>query len=209
MELTVLNKEGKSIGKKITLSDEVFAIEPNNHAIYLDVKRYLAAQRTGTHKTKERAEVSYSTKKLKKQKGTGGARAGSRKSPVFVGGGRIFGPRPRNYDIKINDKVKQLAKRSALSHKAKSESIVALDSIGIDAAKTKSMLSILSNLNLNGHKTLVVVPTYDKNAYLSLRNIPGQQMRIAAELNTYDIMNSGRILLVGNSHEVIAKYLNN
>jgi len=209
MELTVLNKDGKSSGKKITLSDDVFAIEPNNHAIYLDVKRYLAAQRTGTHKTKERAEVAYSTKKLKKQKGTGGARAGSRKSPVFVGGGRIFGPRPRNYDIKINDKVKQLAKRSALSHKAKSDSIIALDAIGIDAAKTKSMLNILSNLNLNGHKTLVVVPTYDKNAYLSLRNIPGQQMRIAAELNTYDIMNSGRILLVGNSHEVIAKYLNN
>jgi len=209
MELTVLNKEGKSTGKKITLSDDVFAIEPNNHAIYLDVKRYLAAQRTGTHKSKERAEVAYSTKKLKKQKGTGGARAGSRKSPVFVGGGRIFGPRPRNYDIKINEKVKQLAKKSALSHKAKSDSIVAIDSFAIDGAKTKTMVSILKNLNLTGQKTLVVVPSYDKSAYLSIRNIPGQQMRIAAELNTYDIMNSGKILLVDNSHEVIAKYLNN
>jgi large subunit ribosomal protein L4 len=209
MELTVLNIDGKSTGKKVVLNEGVFGIEPNEHAIYLDVKRYLAAQRTGTHKAKERSEVAYSTKKLKKQKGTGGARAGSRKSPVFVGGGTIFGPRPRSYDIKINDKVKKLAKKSALSAKAKSDSIMVLDKMALASFKTKEMVNVLKNLQLHGVKTLVVVPAHDKSSYLAIRNIPGQTMRSAAELNTYDIMNSKKILLVENSHEVIEKYLNN
>lgn len=195
MELSVLNIKGEDTGKKVSVSEEIFGIEPNTHAIYLDVKLYLANQRQGTHKSKERAEVNRSTRKIKRQKGTGGARAGSVKSPVFVGGGRIFGPRPRNYGFKINKKVKTLARVSALSVKAKSDAISILEAFTFDAPKTKSYLNVLNSLSLVNTKTLLILPEIDSNVYLSSRNIPKAKVTTVELVNTYDLMNADRLLI--------------
>ncbi|MDQ6478506.1 50S ribosomal protein L4 [Dyadobacter sp. LHD-138] len=195
MELSVLNIKGEDTGKKVTVSEEIFGIEPNEHAIYLDVKLYLANQRQGTHKSKERAEINHSTRKIKKQKGTGGARAGSIKSPVFVGGGRIFGPRSRNYTFKINRKVKTLARISALSAKAKIDAISVLEAFTFDAPKTKSYLTVLNSLALVNTKTLLILPEVDSNVYLSSRNIPKAKVTTVDLVNTYDLMNADRLLI--------------
>ena len=195
MELSVLNIKGEDTGKKVTVSEGIFGIEPNEHAIYLDVKLYLANQRQGTHKSKERAEINHSTRKIKKQKGTGGARAGSIKSPVFVGGGRIFGPRPRNYTFKINRKVKTLARISALSAKAKIDAISVLEAFTFDAPKTKSYLTVLNSLALVNTKTLLILPEVDSNVYLSSRNIPKAKVTTVDLVNTYDLMNADRLLI--------------
>ncbi|WP_338812957.1 50S ribosomal protein L4 [Bernardetia sp. Wsw4-3y2] len=203
MELPILNKEGKEIGKNATLSDAVFAIEPNDHAIYLDVKQYLANQRQGTHSSKHRGIVSGSTRKIKRQKGTGGARAGSIKSPVFVGGGRIFGPEPRDYGFKLNRKVKQLARRSALSHKAKAEAITVMENLVMDTPKTKEFISLLNNLNLSGKKVLVVTGEQNDVVYRSARNLPKTKVLPANQLHTYHIMNSDVIVLAEGALEVI------
>ncbi|AFM05533.1 50S ribosomal protein L4, bacterial/organelle [Bernardetia litoralis DSM 6794] len=203
MELPILNKEGKEIGKNATLSDAVFAIEPNDHAIYLDVKQYLANQRQGTHASKHRGIVSGSTRKIKRQKGTGGARAGSIKSPVFVGGGRVFGPEPRDYSFKLNRKVKQLARKSALSHKAKAEAITVMENLVMDAPKTKEFIALLNNLNLSGKKVLVVTGEQNDIVYRSARNLPKTKVLPANQLHTYHIMNSDVIVLAEGALEVI------
>lgn len=195
MELSVFNIKGEDTGKKVTLSEGIFSIEPNEHAMYLDVKQYLANQRQGTHKSKERAEVSYSTRKIKRQKGTGGARAGSIKSPVFVGGGRIFGPRPRDYSFKINKKVKTLARKSAFAAKANANSVSILENFTFDEPKTKSYLNVLNALSLNGTKTLLILASVDKNVYLSGRNIPKTKITTADMVNTYDLLNADRLLI--------------
>ena len=195
MELSVLNIEGKESGKKVTLPEEIFGIEPNEHVVYLDVKHYLANQRQGTHKSKERAEVNYSTKKIKRQKGTGGARAGSIKSPVFVGGGRVFGPRPRNYDFKLNKKVKGLARRSVLSARAKENAISVLEAFTFEQPRTKSYLSLLQALSLNGKKTLLILEGHDSNVYLSSRNLPKTKVTTADSVNTYDLINAERLII--------------
>jgi large subunit ribosomal protein L4 len=207
MELSVYNNEGKSTSKKVTLDQEVFGIEPNDHAIYLDVKRHLAARRQGTHKSKERNEISGSTRKLKKQKGTGTARAGSIKNPLFRGGGRVFGPRPHTYDLKVNRKVKSLARKSALTYKAKDNGIMVLDSVGIAAPKTSAYLKLLKNLNVDSGRTLVVLPNYDSNVYLSSRNLQGHSVRVAGDLSTYDIMNCKKLIFVDNAHEIVQDLL--
>ena len=195
MELAVLNSNGQETGRKVKLDSSVFGIEPNDHAIYLDVKQILANRRQGTHKSKERAEINHSTRKIKRQKGTGGARAGSIKSPVFVGGGRIFGPRPRNYSFALNKKVKQLARKSALTYKAKENGIVLLEGLSMDAPSTKSFVGLLKNLNLTGKKTLVVIPEQNSAIYLSSRNIERSKVVVATDLNTYDILNAGSLVL--------------
>lgn len=194
MELAVYNIEGKDTGRKLKLNKEIFGAEVNEHAIYLDVKQYLANQRQGTHKTKQRAEVNFSTKKIKKQKGTGGARAGSIKSPVFVGGGTVFGPQPRDYGFKLNKKVKRVARKSALSAKANSSAIRIVEDFKLEAPKTKAFAEILKNLEVS-KKALVVVGENDKNVYLSVRNLPKAKVVTASDLNTYDIMNAGVILM--------------
>lgn len=199
MELQIVNIEGKSTGKKASLSDDVFSIEPNDHAIYLDTKLYLANQRQGTHKSKEKSEITGSTRKLKKQKGTGTARAGSIKSPIFRGGGRVFGPKPRNYSFKINKKVKTLARKSALSYKAKEESIQVIDGISLDAPKTKDFLSILKNLDLVGTKSLFVIPESNSNIVLSGRNIQKVNIKVASQISTYDILNADKLVLLEES----------
>jgi large subunit ribosomal protein L4 len=203
MELPILNKEGKEIGKNVTLSADIFAIEPNDHAIYLDVKQYLANQRQGTHSSKHRGIVSGSTRKIKRQKGTGGARAGSIKSPVFVGGGRTFGPEPRDYSFKLNRKVKQLARKSALSHKAKAEAITVMENLVMDAPKTKEFVSLLKNLNLSGKKVLVVTGGQDDMVYRSARNLPKTKVLPANQLHTYHIMNSDVLLFAEGALELI------
>lgn len=203
MELPILNKEGKEIGKNVTLSDSIFAIEPNDHAIYLDVKQYLANQRQGTHSSKHRGTVSGSTRKIKRQKGTGGARAGSIKSPVFVGGGRIFGPEPRDYGFKLNRKVKQLARRSALSHKAKAEAITVMENLVMDTPKTKEFITLLNNLNLSGKKVLVVTGELNDTVYRSARNLPKTKVLPANQLHTYHIMNSDVVVLAEGALEVL------
>ncbi len=203
MELAVLNTAGKETGKKVTLNEVIFGVEPNDHAIYLDVKQYLANQRQGTHKSKQRNEVSGSTKKLKKQKGTGGARCGSIKSPVFVGGGRVFGPVPRDYSFKLNKKLKQLARKSALSYKAKADSITVVENLAMEAPKTKEFVGIAKNLNLNDKKVLVVLPDTDKNVILAARNLQNVKVIQASSLNTYDVMNATNILMVENSVEAV------
>lgn len=203
MEAVVINTSGKETGKKIKLSDQIFGIEPNDHAIYLDVKQYLANQRQGTHKSKERAEISRTTKKLKRQKGTGGARAGSMKSPLFVGGGRVFGPRPRDYSFKLNKKLKHLACLSALTYKAKDKNITVVENFSMDSPKTKGYSEIMKNLNLSDKKTLVVLPQYDNNIFLSSRNIERNKVTTAAELNTYDVLNAQNLLLVEGSVSVL------
>lgn len=207
MEVSVLNIQGKETGRKVTLSENVFGIEPNNHVVYLDVKQYLANQRQGTHKAKERNEVAGSTKKIKKQKGTGTARAGSIKSPVFVGGGRIFGPRPKDYTQKLNKKVKVLARKSALSLKAKENSIFVLENFDFDAPKTKDFVNILSSLGLENKKSLFVLGNSNKNVYLSSRNLQNSKVVTASELNTYMIVNAANVVLLENSVEVIEAIL--
>ena len=188
MELNVLNIEGKETGRKITLSDLIFGVEPNDHAIYLDVKQYLANKRQGTHKSKERAEIAGSTRKIKKQKGTGTARAGSIKSPLFRGGGTVFGPRPRSYDFKLNKKVKLLARKSALTYKARENGIVIMEDFNLEAPKTKEMMNIKNNLQIADKKSLFVLPAENNNIYLSSRNLQNVSVVIASELNTYQIL---------------------
>jgi large subunit ribosomal protein L4 len=190
MELVVLKHNGEDTGRKVTLSDDIFGIKPNDHAIYLDVKQYLANQRQGTHKSKERAEIAGSTRKIKKQKGTGGARAGSIKSPVFRGGGRIFGPRPRNYTFKLNKKLKQLARKSALSYKAQDNSLSILENISFDAPKTKSFISLLASLSLTDKKALIILPEGNKNVYLSSRNLPKARVITVDDVNTYELLHA-------------------
>ncbi|MFJ1431115.1 50S ribosomal protein L4 [Capnocytophaga canimorsus] len=207
MEVAVLNNQGKETGRKITLSDAVFAIEPNNHVIYLDVKRYLANKRQGTHKAKERNEVAGSTRKIKKQKGTGTARAGSVKSPVFVGGGRIFGPRPKDYTQKLNKNVKRLARRSALSLKVKEQAVVVLEDFNFDTPKTKEFVSVLKALGLENKKSLFVLADINNNVYLSSRNLKNTNVVTASELNTYDIMNASGVVLLESSVDVVESNL--
>jgi large subunit ribosomal protein L4 len=207
MELAVYNSNGQETGRKISLSKDIFGIEPNDHAIYLDVKQILANRRQGTHKSKERAEVSGSTRKLKRQKGTGGARAGSIKSPVFVGGGRIFGPRPRDYSFRLNKKVKQLARKSALTYKALENGIVLVENFNFEKPSTKNYNSILNKLKVSDKKTLVVVPEMNENLYLSSRNIQRSKVVIASDLNTYDILNASSIVLFENSVQSIENLL--
>ncbi len=196
MELAVVNTAGQETGKKVKLSAKVFGIEPNDHAIYLDVKQFLANQRQGTHKSKERAEINRTTKKLKRQKGTGGARAGSMKSPLFVGGGRVFGPRPRDYSFKLNKKLKHIACLSALTYKAKDKNIIVLEDFNMDEPKTRAYSDILKNLNLTDKKVLMVLPQHDKNIYLSSRNLERNKVTTASELNTYDVLNAQNLVLV-------------
>ena len=190
MQVDILNIQGAKTGRTMELPEEIFGVEPNTHVVYLAVKQYLAAQRQGTHKVKTRAEVHGSSKKLHKQKGTGGARKGNLRSPIYKGGGTIFGPKPHLYDFKLNRKVKDLAKISALSHKAKENSIVVVEDITIDTPKTKQFASILSSLQVNNKKTLFVIPENNENVYLSLRNIPSVKGSLLSDINTYDIVNA-------------------
>ncbi len=208
MELSVLNIEGKETGRKVALNDQIFGIEPSDHAIYLDVKQYMANQRQGTHKSKERGDITGSTRKIKKQKGTGTARAGSIKSPIFRGGGRVFGPRPRNYGFKLNKKVKQLARKSALTYKASEQSILVLEDFNLEGPKTKEMVAIRSNLQIADKKSLFVLPTENNNIYLSSRNLQGISIVIASELNTYQILNAKTIVLLEGSVKKLEEALN-
>ncbi|MBT8235625.1 MAG: 50S ribosomal protein L4 [Bacteroidia bacterium] len=203
MKLAVLNSKGKDTGRKAELSDSVYKIEPNNHAIYLDVKQYMAHQRQGTHKAKERAEIVGSTRKIKKQKGTGTARAGSIKSPIFRGGGRTFGPRPRDYQQKLNKNVKRLARRSALSLKAQEKAIMVLEDFNLDAPKTKDFKAVLKSLGLDSKKSLFVLGDTNNNVYLSSRNLQGSEVITNSELNTYKIMNASSIVLFEGALEGI------
>lgn len=195
MELKVVNKTGKETGKSVSLSDTIFGIEPNQHVVWLDVKHYLANQRQGTHKSKERAEISKSTRKLLRQKGSGGARHGSAKAPIYVGGGRVFGPRPRNYDFKLNVKVKQLARRSVLSARLAENKLVVVEDFGFETPKTKAYIEFLTALSLSGKKTLFVVNGADNNLYLSARNIPKTKVVDVNSVNTYDLVNTDTVLL--------------
>jgi large subunit ribosomal protein L4 len=195
MELAVLKHNGEETGRKVTLSEDIFAIEPNDHAIYLDVKQYLANQRQGTHKAKQRNEVAGSTRKIKKQKGTGGARAGSLKSPVFRGGGRVFGPQPRDYSFKLNKKLKQLARKSALSYKVKDNSLTILENVSFDAPKTKDYISLIAGLSLADKKTLLVLPESNKNVYLSSRNLPKAKVVTVDDINTYQVLYADNLIL--------------
>ncbi|MBI4929512.1 MAG: 50S ribosomal protein L4 [Bacteroidetes bacterium] len=207
MELTVVNIKGDKTKRKVSLHDSIFGIEPNDHAIYLDVKQFLANQRQGTHKAKTRNEIHGSTRKLHKQKGTGGSRKGDIKSPIFRGGGRIFGPEPRDYHFKLNKKVKQLARMSALSHKAKNNSITVLEDFSFENPKTKNYAELLSNLEMNGKKTLLVVGNDDKNINLSARNIQSAKVTSANSLSTYDIINANILLLSEGSLKTIETIL--
>src|SRR5690606_23176153 len=208
MQVEVLNISGKKTTKKVDLTDAVFGVEPNDHCIYLDVKQHLANQRQGTHKSKERAEIARTTKKLKRQKGTGGARAGSMKSPLFIGGGRVFGPRPRDYSFKLNKKVKTLARVSALSYKAKDNAITVLEDFNFEAPKTKNYIDLMKNLNLSDKKTLLVVGDTNKNVYLSSRNLQGTKVVKASDLNTYDILHAETLILAESSVKVLETILN-
>lgn len=203
MELVVFNTAGKETGKKVTLNEEIFGLEPNNHAIYLDVKQYLANQRQGTHKAKQRNEIAGSTRKLKKQKGTGGARSGSIKSPLFTGGGRVFGPVPRDYSFKLNKKLKQLARKGALSYKAQGNAITVIENFDMEAPKTKAFMEITNNLKLNDAKLLVVVGAGSLNIKLSARNLQRVKVIDAQNINTYDVMNYSKVLFLENSLEVV------
>ena len=195
MELSVYNIKGEDTGRKVTLNDSIFGIEPNDHAIYLDVKQYLANQRQGTHKSKERSEISGSTKKLGRQKGGGGARRGDINSPVLVGGARVFGPKPRNYSFKLNKKLKQLARKSALAYKAVQGEIVIVDNIQFDAPKTKDFVQMTNNLKINDKKSLVILPEANKFVYLSARNLQKTNVITVSELNTYTILNCNAVVL--------------
>ena len=208
MELSVLNINGQETGKKVTLNDAVFGIEPNDHVIYLDVKQYLANQRQGTAKSKERSEHSGSTRKLGRQKGGGGARRGDINSPVLVGGGRVFGPKPRDYSFKLNKKVKILARKSALSYKAKDNEIIVVDNFDMVAPKTKDFVNITKNLKVEGKKTLVVLPEVNKNVYLSARNLQKAEIMSANNINTYKILNADVLVIAEASLEMINSVLN-
>lgn len=208
MEVSVLNIKGEDTGRKVVLNDSVFGIEPNDHAIYLDVKQYLAAQRQGTAKSKERSEMSGSTRKLGRQKGGGGARRGDINSPVLVGGARVFGPKPRNYDFKLNKKVKALARRSALSYKAQEGAIVVVEDFNFEAPKTKSFIEVVNNLKVADKKVLVVLPEANKNVYLSARNLQGAKVTIASDINTYGVLNAGVMVVTENALGKIEAVLN-
>ena len=203
MELAVLKIDGTESGKKVTLNEQVFGLEPNDHAIYLDVKQYLANQRQGTHKSKERWEVAYSTKKIVRQKGSGGARHGSIKSNIFVGGGRVFGPQPRNYGFKLNKKLKQLPRFSALSYKAKDNVITVVEPFAMEAPKTKEFISILNNIKANSRRVLFVLPENSNNIYLSSRNLENVKVTNVNELNTYDIMNAYSVVFVDGTQDAL------
>ncbi|WP_343693131.1 50S ribosomal protein L4 [Chitinophaga sp.] len=207
MQLDILNIEGKKTGRTIELPEEIFGVEPNNHVIYLAVKQYLAAQRQGTHKVKTRAEVKGASRKLHKQKGTGGSRKGNIRNPLYKGGGTIFGPKPHKYDIKLNRKVKDLAKISALSVKAKENSIIVLEDLNLATPKTAQFAGILEklNVNVNGRKTLVVLPEYNDNVYLSLRNIPTVDSVMLSDINTYDIMNSNTLIITESAAKIFTE----
>jgi large subunit ribosomal protein L4 len=207
MEVKVLDKNGKDTGRKVQLSDSVFAIEPNNHAVYLDVKQYLANQRQGTHKAKERAEVAGSTRKIKKQKGTGTARAGSAKNPLFKGGGTVFGPRPRSYSFKLNKSLKRLARRSALTLKAKESNLIVLEDFTFEAPNTKNFISVLKALGLENKKSLFVLGDSNKNVYLSSRNLKASSVVTSSELSTYAILNANNLVLLEGSLEGIEENL--
>ncbi len=207
MKVAVLDIKGKETGRKVDLSDDVFAIEPNEHAIYLDVKQYLAHQRQGTHKAKERAEIAGSTRKIKKQKGTGTARAGSIKSPVFRGGGRIFGPRPKDYTQKLNKNVKRLARKSALTLKSKEKAIVVVEDFNFEAPKTKDFKAFLASLGIENKKSLVVLGGSNNNVYLSSRNLKGSEVITSSELSTYKIMNANKVVLLEGALEGIESNL--
>jgi large subunit ribosomal protein L4 len=204
MQVDVINSQGAKTGRTVDLPEEIFGIEPNDHVIYLAVKQYQGAQRQGNHKVKTRAEVKGSSKKLHKQKGTGGARKGNLRNPLYKGGGTIFGPKPHAYDIKLNRKVKDLAKMSALSYKAKENAIVVLEDIQMDAPKTKTFAGILNSLNINGKKTLFVLPEYNDNMYLSLRNVPKVNSTLLSDLNTYDILNANVLVLTESAAKIFS-----
>ena len=209
MKVDVYNKLGQSTGRQVELPDSIFAIEPNEHVIYLAVKQYLANRRSGTHKTLEKSEISGSTRKLHKQKGTGGSRKGSIKNPLFRGGARIFGPRPRNYGFKLNKKVKELAKFSALSAKIASNSIKVIEDFSMEAPKTKEYINLLKGFGLENKKSLLIMPEFNDNIYLSSRNIQGAGLSDIASLNTYDIMNNSMILLSEKSVEALSNQIEN
>jgi len=205
MKLAVHNITGKETSKKVDLSNDVFGVEPNDHAIYLDVKQYLAAKRSGTHKAKERSDVKGSRRKLRKQKGSGAARVGDIKNPLFRGGGRVFGPRPRSYDFKVNKKVKRLARKSALSYMAKDKNIIVLEDFSFDTPKTKSYTDILSNFDLLDNKTVLVLAKSNKNIFLSSRNLKKVKVVLASELNTYTVMNANKLMVMESSINEIEK----
>lgn len=207
MELSVLKSTGEDTGRKVNLPEEIFSIDPNDHVIYLDVKSYLANQRQGTHKAKERNEIAGSTRKIKKQKGTGTARAGSIKNPLFRGGGRIFGPVPRDYSFKVNKKTKKLARKSALSYKAQDNGLVVLEDFNFDKPSTKAYLNLLGALSLNGKKTLLVLPANNKNVVLSGRNIQDAKITTASDINTYDLLNADYVMLSEGSVSIIENLL--
>ncbi len=207
MEVSVLNIKGEDTGRKVTLNDSVFGIEPNDHAIYLDVKQYLAAQRQGTAKSKERSEISGSTRKLGRQKGGGGARRGDINSPVLVGGARVFGPKPRDYRFKLNKKVKALARRSALSCKVQEGALVVVEDFTLDTPRTKSFIEIVNNLKISDKKVLMVMPEANKNVYLSARNLPNAKVAIASDINTYGVLNAGVMVVTENALQNIETVL--
>ena len=207
MEVSVLNINGQETGRKVALNDAIYGIEPNEHVLYLAVKQYLANQRQGTAKSKERSEMSGSTRKLGRQKGGGGARRGDINSPVLVGGGRVFGPKPRDYRQKLNKKVNILARKSALSYQAKENGIIVVEDLTLEAPKTKDFLNIVKNLKVEGKKVLVVLPTEDKNVYLSARNLKEAQVMGAANINTYKILNADAVIIAESSLETIDKIL--
>jgi large subunit ribosomal protein L4 len=203
MELTIINTSGKETGRKVDLSDSIFGIEPNDHAIYLDTKQFLANQRQGTHKSKERGEVAGSTRKIKKQKGTGTARAGNIRNPLYRGGGRVFGPKPRYYGFKLNKKVKQLARKSALSYKASTNNIIILEDFSLESPKTKEIIKMGNNLNIANKKSVFVLPEQNNNIYLSSRNLHGVEVVIASELSTYKIMKASTLILVESAVDAL------
>ena len=205
MQVDVLNIEGKKTGRTVELPEEIFGIEPNDHVIYLAVKQYQGAQRQGSHKVKTRAEVKGSSRKLHKQKGTGGARKGNLRNPLYKGGGTIFGPKPHKYDIKLNRKVKDLAKMGALAYKAKESAIIVLEDVKMDAPKTSVFAGILSNLNIAGKRSLFVIPEYNDNLYLSLRNVPSVSGTLLSDLNTYDILNANVLVLTESAAKIFSE----
>ena len=205
MKLSVYNTEGKETSKTVSLRKDIFGIEPNDHAIQLDVKNYVAAQRQGTHKSKERSDVTGSRRKIRKQKGSGAARVGDIKNPLFRGGGRVFGPRPRSYDFKVNKKVKRLARKSALSYMAKDKNIIVLEDFSFDTPKTKSYTDILSNFDLLDNKTVLVLAESNKNIFLSSRNLKKVKVVLASELNTYTVMNANKLMVMESSINEIEK----
>ena len=208
MEISVLNIKGENTGRKVTLNESIFGIEPNDHVLYLDVKRYMAAQRQGTAKAKERSEHAGSTRKLGRQKGGGGARRGDINSPVLVGGGRVFGPKPRDYSFKLNLKVKALARKSALSYKAQENAIVVVEDFNFDAPKTKDFVNITKNLKVDGKKLLLVLPEVNKNVYLSARNLQGTEVMLASTINSYKVLNADVLVMTENSLQTIDEILN-